>query len=124
MLSDQNRFKEKDLKKFVTIKGIPRKYFVQIIQYLYSDQFQMTEKISLDYFLNLLIFTDYFMMPRMSQLVSSYITALISTENVTQILLVANTHNAPQLVDYCTHYICIHECDIKLQDLRDNSILD
>ena len=102
MLSNKNNFKEVDLKKLVVIKGIPREYFVQIIQYLYSDQFYLSHEIdSLDYFLNLLIYSDYFMLNRMTQIVSRYIGNFVAVENVIPILTVANAHNAPQLLEFC-----------------------
>jgi hypothetical protein len=110
MLSDLHRFKEQDLKKLVLIKGIPREFFVQIIQYIYSDQFYIsTECSSLDYFLNLLIYADYFLLPRMGQIISRQICSMVTIENVVSILLIASDHNAHQLMEYCIQFICVNE---------------
>ena len=116
MLSNTNNFKEVDLKKLVEIKGIPREYFVKIIQYLYSDHFYMSnETETLEYFLNLLIYSDYFILNRMTQIISRYIGNMVAVENVIAILTIANAHNAPQLLDFCIQFICIHEQEFKMQ---------
>ena len=50
----------------VVINGIPKEYFVQIIRYLYIDDFHPKE-CNLEYFLDLLVYTDYMMLTRMTQ---------------------------------------------------------
>lgn len=112
MLSDTNNFKEIDLKSVVVIQGIPKDYFVQIIQYIYSDHFYPNSSTginSLDYYLNLLIYSDYFLLKSLTEIISQYIGDMVQVENVIQILLISNSHNAKQLFDYCIKFICIHE---------------
>ena len=51
----------------VVVRGIPKQYFTAIIQFLYTDNFCQTET-SLAFFLRLLLYADYFMIGRLSDL--------------------------------------------------------
>ena len=53
--------------RYVAVKGIPKEYFTAILQFLYTDNFCQTES-TLAFFLRLMLYADYFMINRMSEL--------------------------------------------------------
>jgi hypothetical protein len=56
----------------IKIRGIPRQYFASIIQYLYTDQLIPLKDGKTDcnanFFLRMMVFADYFMLERLSDL--------------------------------------------------------
>ena len=114
MLCDESAFTERDLSKYVVIKGVPKEYFVLIIQFIYSDQFYMDlDANNLEHLMNLQIYADYFMLDRMAQIVSRYICRIVCVENVIQVLKFAREHNAGQLFQFCIQFICLNESAIR-----------
>jgi hypothetical protein len=63
----------------------------------------------MEFFLSLVIFSDYFLLNRMMQLSSNYVKKYLNKENVFNVLLVAHAHNAYELENYCLNYICLNE---------------
>lgn len=50
--------------KLIKIHGVPKIFFNCIIQYLYSDHFYIGQQ-SIEFFLQLFIYADYFLIPRL-----------------------------------------------------------
>ena len=114
MLNSKYKFVEASLKKetgVIKVIGVPRAYFSCIIQYIYSDHFYISRH-DLEYFLKLLTFADYFLLPRLVEICSSYLKNFVNLKNALHILLVAHSHNAIQLEQYCINYIIMNERDI------------
>ena len=95
----------------IKVEGVPRAYFSCIIQYIYSDHFYISRH-DLEYFLRILIFADYFMLPRLVEICSSYLKNFVNSKNALHILLVAHSHNATQLEQFCINYIIVNEREI------------
>lgn len=93
------------------MEGVSRAYFSCIIQYIYSDHFYISRH-DVEYFLKLLIFADYFMLTRLVEICSSYLKSFVNTKNALHILLVAHSHNALQLEQFCINFIVSHEGEI------------
>jgi hypothetical protein len=55
----------RQLKRVVHLHGVSKLYLAAIIQYLYSDNFIISEG-TLPFYMNLMIYADYFMLPRLS----------------------------------------------------------
>jgi|LauGreDrversion4_2_1035121.scaffolds.fasta_scaffold72321_1 hypothetical protein len=110
MLSPQNGFFETNMKKGQSIKvyGVEKSYFSCIIQYIYSDHFYIHRQ-NVEFFVKLLIFADYFMLPRLVDICSNYLKSFVNIKTVFTLLLVGNSHNADQLVNYCVHYIAMND---------------
>lgn len=85
------KFESDGMVRFVEIKGIERSYFQVILQYLYSDTYQICsdEMNSLTFFLSLLIYADYFMIQRLVEICSKKITECIRPKNAIALLLIA-----------------------------------
>ena len=114
MLSSKYRFVESTIKKdtgCIRVEGVPKSYFSCIIQYMYSDLFYIGRQ-EVEFFLKLLIFADYYMLPRLVEICSSYLKGFITSKNALHILLIAHSHNAIQLEQFCINYIVSHESEI------------
>jgi len=90
---------------------VPKQYFTCIIQYIYSDHFYI-QRQEAEFFIKLLIYADYFMLPRLVEICSSYLKQFVTVKSVLQILLIALAHNAEQLEKYCLHFIILNERDV------------
>jgi len=97
--------------RVIKVEGVPKEFFNCIIQYLYSDHFYIGQQ-SVEFFIQLLIYADYFMVPRIGQICSKYIRQFICLGNVLSVLLVAHAHNAADLELFCIDFICLHEQEI------------
>ena len=58
------------------------------------------------------MFADYFMLPRLVDICSSYLKVFVNNKSAFSLLLVAQSHNADQLENYCIHYIALNQYDI------------
>lgn len=67
---------------------------------------------SLDFFVKLFIYADYFMLPRLVDICSNYLKDYVNPKTALSMLLLAHAHNAEQLERYCVHYIAMHEAEI------------
>jgi len=54
------------------VTGVPKAFFTCIIQYLYSDHFYIQNE-EIEFFLKMMIYADYFMLPRLVDICSSYL---------------------------------------------------
>ena len=61
------------------------------------------------FLLKLMIYADYFMLPRLVERCTHYITPYVNSDNVLSILLVAHAHNAEQLENFCLNMITMNE---------------
>jgi hypothetical protein len=113
MLSQKYSFKEACLDKegFIKVLGVPKIYFSCIIQYIYSDHFYI-QKQDPEFFIKLLIFADYFMLPRLIDICSSYLKQYVNCKTVLKLYLLAHAHNANQLESFCINYIAMNEVEI------------
>lgn len=93
--------------------GVPKLYFNTILEYIYSDHF-FIHKHSIEFFVRLLIFADYFMLPRLVEICSRYLMSFLTQNTALSLLLLAHSHNAEQLENYCVHFIAMHESEIYL----------
>ena len=50
--------------KMIKVHGVPKIFFNCMIQYLYSDHFYIGQQ-SIEFFLQLMIYSDYFLIPRL-----------------------------------------------------------
>ena len=98
-------------KGVISVQGVPKSFFTCIIQYIYSDHFYI-QKEDAEFFIKLLIYADYFMLPRLVDICSSYLKAYVNVRTVLQIMLIAHAHNAEQLEQYCVNFFALHEQDI------------
>jgi hypothetical protein len=57
----------RQLKRIVQLRGIPKTFLAAIIQFLYTDNFISSDG-SLLYYLNLMLYADYFLLPRLSEI--------------------------------------------------------
>ncbi len=113
MLSSTYQFKETQVNRGGSIKvvGVPKLYFNTILEYIYSDHF-FIHKHSIEFFVRLLIFADYFMLPRLVEICSRYLKSFLTTSTALSLLLLAHSHTAEQLESYCVHFIAMHENEI------------
>ena len=88
----------------IQIKNVAKPILNCVIQYLYSDSFMLLD-LSMDFYLQLLIISDYFMLPRLVQICSSYIKELMTQQNALSVLLLAHAHNAHDLFRYCLNFV-------------------
>jgi hypothetical protein len=102
----------RQLKRVVHVRGVQKLYLAAIIQYLYSDNFIITDA-NLLFFMNLMIYADYFMLPRLSEICQSHISRFVKPKNCLELYLVARAHNAAQLEQFCLHFIAVNEEQIK-----------
>ena len=93
------------------MQGVPKLYFSCIIQYIYSDHFYI-QKHEPEFYVKLMIYADYFMLPRLIDICSSYLKSYVNVKTVLQLMLVAHAHNAEQLEQYCIHFIALNEKEI------------
>jgi hypothetical protein len=59
-----------------------------------------------------MIFADYFMLPRLVEICSSYLKQFVNVKTVLQIMLLAHAHNAEQLERYCINFFALNEKEI------------
>ena len=95
MLSPRYRFKESSLNRGCSIRvvGVPKIYFNTILEYMYSDHFHI-QKHTIDFFVRLLIFADYFLLPRLVDICSRYLNPFVTVNTAVILFLVAHSHNA------------------------------
>jgi hypothetical protein len=77
----------------ITVTGVPKSFFTCIIQYLYSDHFYIQNE-EIEFFIKMMIYADYFMLPRLVDICSSYLKQFVTPKTVLQVMLVAHAHNA------------------------------
>jgi hypothetical protein len=94
--------------RIVKIEGVPKVFFNSIIQFLYSGHFYIGQQ-SLEFFLQLLIYSDYFMLPSLTQACTKHIKQYITCSNVLSVMLLAHAHNAEELETECLDFICLNE---------------
>jgi hypothetical protein len=113
MLSPRYRFKESNLNRGCSIRvvGVPKIYFNTILEYMYSDHFHI-QKHSIDFFVRLMIFADYFLLPRLVDICSRYLKPFVTINTAVILFLVAHSHNAEQLESYCVHFIAMNEAEV------------
>ena len=97
--------------RHVRVRGIPKQYFTAIIQFLYTDNFCQTE-CNLAYFLRLMIYADYFMLVRLSELCQQIIKQFVRPKNVMDLFLVAHAHNAAKLERFCIHFLTVNFIEV------------
>ena len=95
MLSPTHRFRETHLNRgcSIRVQGVPKLYFNTILEYMYSDHF-FIQKHSIDFFVRLLIFADYFLLPRLVDICSRYLKPFVTVNTAVILFLVAHSHNA------------------------------
>lgn len=118
MLSTHNRFKEVSQMpcifgdgreyQLVQINNVQKNTMKCILQYIYSDHFLFMGQ-NIDFFVQLMICADYFMLPRLVQICSKYIKDFVTHQNVLCVVLLAQAHNAGDLLRFCLNYICLNE---------------
>lgn len=97
--------------RVIRVEGVPKVLVQCLLQYLYSDHFYIAQQ-SIDFFLRLLIAADYFMVDRLRELCSKYAKEYISVTNVLPVLLIAYSHNAIELENFCLKFISLNEAEI------------
>jgi len=113
MLSTKYAFSESVFREggYINVQGVPKSFFTCIIQYIYSDHFYI-QKEEAEFFIKLMIYADYFMLPRLIDICSSYLKQFVNIKTVLSILLIAHAHNAEQLEQYCVNYFALNEKEI------------
>jgi BTB/POZ domain len=113
MLSNSYGFRESNLSRGSSIKvtGVPKLYFNCLLEYVYSDHF-FIHKHSIEFFVKLLIFADYFMLPRLVDICSRYLQPFVTISTSVMLLLVAHSHNAEQLERYCVNFIAMNDKEV------------
>lgn len=113
MLSKEYGFKEGQQKRSsnIRVEGVPKALFSCIIQYIYSDHFYI-QRHNLEFFVQLFIFADYFILPRLVEICSNYLKTFVNSSSVLTLLLLAHAHNSEQLERYCVHYIAMHQHEV------------
>lgn len=83
MLSNKYKFQESKIKQegVIAVQGVPKSFFTCIIQYIYSDHFYI-QKEEAEFFIKLLIYADYFMLPRLVNICSSYLKQFVNIKTV------------------------------------------
>jgi len=56
-----------------------------------------------------MIYSDYFIIPRLAQICSRYTRLFITPINVLSVLLIAHAHNSSDLELFCIEFICLNE---------------
>lgn len=56
-----------------------------------------------------MIFADYFMISKLTNICSKYIKQFVTQKNALSVLLLSHAHNAPDLETFCLDFICLHE---------------
>jgi len=87
--------------KTVTINNVSHRVFLAILEYLYSDEVQ----ISLDIAMDLFVAADQFSIERLKRLCEKNILASINVDSAATILQAANLHNAQGLRQLCVDFI-------------------
>ena len=95
----------------VRVRGIPKQYFTAIIQFLYTGSFCQTE-CNLAYYLRLMIYADYFMFAKLSEVCQDILRQFVKPRNVLDLFLVAHAHNAAKLEVYCINFLAINFSEI------------
>ena len=90
---------------------MPKKYFSCIIQYIYSDHFFISTH-NVEFFVKLLIYADYFGLPRLVEICSNYLKVYVNNKSALLIFLIAHAHNAEALELFCINYIVLNEFEI------------
>ncbi len=113
MLSPRYRFKESNLNRGCSIRvvGVPKIFFNTILEYMYSDHFHI-QKHSIDFFVRLMIFADYFLLPRLVDICCRYLKPFVTINTAVILFLVAHSHNAEQLESYCINFIAMNEAEV------------
>lgn len=113
MLSSDYNFSECQIKRgsSIRVEGVPKIYFQALVQYIYSDHF-FIQRNNIDFFVKLLIFADYFLLPRLVDICSSYLKQFVTVNSTFSLLLLAQSHNAAQLERYCIQFISMNESEI------------
>ena len=83
-----------------------------ILQYIYSDHYHIGEQ-SMEFYVMLLKYSDYFLLPRLTSMCTKEIKPFVTIKNVLQVLLIAYSHNAPVLEEYCIYFYCKNEDKIR-----------
>lgn len=113
MLSKSYDFSESRKHKgaYIKVQGVPKKYFSCIIQYIYSDHFYINNH-NVEFFVKLLIYADYFGLPRLVEICSSYLKSFVNAKSALLIFLIAHAHNAEALEQFCINFIVMNEFEI------------
>ena len=116
---DGQNHEVRQLKRIVTLRGVPKIYLAAIIQYLYSDNFIIVES-NIQFYLNLMLYADYFMIPRLSEICQLHLAKFVKPKNCLELYLVAQAHNAEQLEQFCLHFIATnHSAILASQEWKD-----
>lgn len=75
------------------MEGVPKKYFNAILEYILSDHFTLVSN-NIEFFLRLLVYADYFMLPRLVEVCSTYLKTFVTNKTALTLLMFAMTHNA------------------------------
>ena len=67
----------------------------------------------MEFYVLLLKYSDYFLLPRLTAICTNEIKKFVTEKNVLQTLLIAMSHNAPALEEYCVYFFCKNEGKIK-----------
>lgn len=59
-----------------------------------------------------MIYADYFSLPRLVDICSSYLKQYVNVKSAILLFLLAHAHNATQLEKYCINYIAMNEFEI------------
>lgn len=98
--------------KVYQFNGIPKRYFNCIIQYLYSDHFFISEH-TIDFFLDLLQYADYFMIDRLKAIAAFYVQQYLTLNNLIDVFKMSQRHNSAELEQYCLQFVCLIDHDSK-----------
>lgn len=104
MFSSRHKFKEHGYLHTVKVQGIPPVFFQCIMTYLNTDTLSLDGNV--ESYLKLLVFSDYFLLARLSSMVSRQLQGMVSQTNVLGVLLIAHAHNATELEQHCVGFIC------------------
>ncbi len=98
----------------ININGIQKNYLSVILQYLYTDSFKLTgqDQESFTFWLNLLIYADYFLIQRLVDICSTKLVECIRVKNVVPLYLIAQSHNAVILESQCLLFIVCNEAAV------------
>jgi len=59
--------------------------------------------------MNLMIYADFFMLDRLSEICQQNIAKFLKPQNALEIYLVAEGHNAEQLKLMCLHFLAVNQ---------------
>ena len=110
MLSPYYGFKEASVMKGSSIRvvGVSKSLFSCVLQYIYSDHFYI-QSHTVEFFVQLFIIADYFMLTRLVDICSSYLKTFVNCNTALSMMLLAHAHNAEQLERYCLHFIAMNQ---------------